>query len=825
MLTDTQPNSNRLTVKVAKELYYSQESMWGIISVEPVKIEGDFEPELNQWNNFVIRGNLPFSVMKGQELDIEVSDAQYDPKYKSNYHEIIRVHVEALNTVDAQQRFLYAIVSEYRANLIVKAYPTSMIIDDIKNNVIDITNIKGIGEHTAGEIKKAIERNKDLGALMVELADLNLTGRMLNKIIEKFGDTTIALYKSKESLYNLCSISGISFKRVDDAAMRRGEDKFGAKRIKAYSEHYFDEIANQGHSWVNERIFLEQAMSDLDVNGKFIRDYMKTDDGKRYFYWQQGDKRISSMRMYDNEKNTLKNLLRLASKYEPPENLNIDKAIKDAEYSLGISYTDEQKEAISESLKHGVFIMNGSAGTGKSTVIRGIVEVLTSIGLTYQAAALSGKASQVLLSRGINSATIHRTFGIGINGADNKPMQDTNTDLDSDDVDLDTTGFDVVIIDESSMVNAQLFSQVLEKIKSGAKLILVGDSGQLSAIGHGDVLRDLLQTGYFKVFELKQIHRQAKDSGIIELASNVRNGEQVCKQSFQGKEAYGSSKDMVLIGYQEKENISLDLEKILRGQAKQIKQQEDIMDYQVVVAMRERGDLSARAINHLAQSIFNDLDKPFVNHNGYDYREGDKVIVKGNSYSIKYYSDLENYYDVKDNFMSEDEVSMHLSSMTTDEEKEKFLDSLPRCKEGDLFNGTMGIIVETYEETEEKPFGEKGKTTKWVLINFEGLGLVAYEQSNLDGIELAYAVTCHRLQGSTIKNVVVVLDYSAYTLLSRQWVYTAITRASKKCVLLAQSSALVKAVATDASGNRQTFLGDMIKTVRSSKGELLTQKV
>ena len=810
MSSEIQQNTNRLKVKVERVLSYKPESMWGIVSVKPTTIEGDFKPELNYWKNFVIKGNIPIAMNKGQEYDIEVTDLKIDSKY-GNFYEIVRIHIEALDTVEAQQRFLQAILSEYQAKIILEAYPDSMIVDDIKNSIVDITELKGIGEATARKIKNEIERNKDLGALMVELADLNPTGRMLNKIVEKFGSSTNALFKAKESLYNLCVVSGMSFTKVDKVALMRGEDKFGDKRIKSYSECCFDEIAKKGHSWVNERVFLEKAIEELDIHGTYIRNYMKSEDGEKNFYWQQGDKRISSMRMYNNERNTLRNLLRLATKYVAPVGFDVDKAIEEAEKKLGLEYTDEQKDTIRESVLHGVFILNGKGGTGKTTVVKGIVEVINAMNLFYTACALSGKASQVLLSKDIDSATIHRTFSIGV-------KKSVDDDDDDDEPLNDKLDYDVVIIDESSMVNASLFSTMLSKLSNGAKVIFVGDSGQLSGIGHGDVLRDLLQTQFFKTVELMEIHRQAKDSGIIELASKIREGVQVCSADKEGMTKYGKNNDMIMVNYKDKEDMPESVERVLRGQAKSIKTSKDLMDFQVVVAMVERGDVSAKAINTLAQSIFNDLNKPAVSHNGYDFREGDKVIVKGNSYTIKYFDDLEHYYDVRDNSMSEGEIQNHLQEMETDEERFEFLDNIPKVNTGDLFNGTMGIIVDVFATIDSKT----QKETLSLIVDFEGLGIKVFQQNELDNLELAYAVTCHRLQGSTIKNVVVVLDYSAYSLLCRQWVYTAITRASKKCVLLVQSSALVKAIGTDASGNRQTFLGDMIREVQKVKGDLET---
>lgn len=792
--------NNRLKATVAKVLYFGD--MWGIISVEPKEIYGEFSPELNHFNNFVIRGAMPFCPNEKQILDIEVSDLQRDPKRNNAaFYEVIRVHMDALDSVESQQRFLSAILSEHRAKLILDAYPDAMIIDDIREGKINLKNIKGIGNSTAQDVKDAIANNKDMGALMAELVDLNLTGNMLKKIVDKFVSSTRALFKVKESLYNLCSISGISFKRVDDAALARGEDREGSKRIKAYSEHYFDEIANQGHSWVNEKVFLKQSLEDLSINANVIRRYMESEDGKEFFYWQQGDQRISSRRMYNNEKTTLKNLLRLKNKYEPIESLNIDGTIANAEDLLGLKYTNEQKEAVKEALKHGVFVLNGKGGTGKSTIIKCIVEVLEASHQIYTACALSGKASQVLLSKGINSGTIHRTFGIGMSNKEKEKI----TGEDTEDMGESYNNVDVFIIDETSMVNAGIFAEITSKMKDGAKVILVGDSGQLSAIGHGDVLRDLLCTDYFPKFELQQIHRQAQDSGIIEVASMIREGKNFIPSNFEGNKSFGKNKDMLVFGYTDKELIPNDLIKVLTGQAKKILEDRDLLDYQVVVAMKERGDLSVRAINILSQSIFNDLDKIFVSHGGYDYRVGDKVIVKGNSYSVDKYDDLDHYENVKlFGFRDEEDEQ---------DNKSAFREEGYSADTGDLFNGTMGIILKI-----ESVYNIKNKKDdEFLIVEFEGFGIRVLEKNELSCIELAYAATCHRLQGSTIKNVVVVLDYSAFALLSRQWVYTAITRASKKCVLMVQSAALAKSINTDSSGNRNTFLGDLIRMVENMK--------
>lgn len=784
--------SYKVKVKAVRVLFPKSEADfngWSIVSVKPVETELGFKMQLNAYANCVVRGNMPMRMIEGQDYELEVTELKSDSKY-GDFYEVVKFKVEELNTIESQQKFLESVIHPTYATAIIKEYPNIMLIDGILDGTLDLTQVHGIGDKIATKIKNTVDKNKDMGALMAELVDLNFTSNMLKRIIDKFGGASLALQKAKDSLYNLCYVSGISFKRVDTVALKRGEDRFGSKRIKAYCEYSFDEIANQGHSWVNERVFLEKSIADLDIIATYVKDYFKTEEGQKYFIWDKEKKRVSSMRMYTNERNTLKHLLRIASTYQSPsEDFDMDESIELAEEKLGLTYTDEQRMAIKESFKHGVFVLNGKGGTGKTTIMRGIVEVFNSLNKTYKAYALSGKASNVLSQNGINSATMHRTFSLGV-----QTEEDDNGIVYLD-------GF---INDESSMVNAGLFATTLAKIPSGSKIIIVGDSGQLSGIGHGDVLRDLLRTKYFPTVELQQIHRQAKDSGIIEVASKIRDGEKFISSSFNGKSVYGINKDMVLFGYQDKEQIPHDLLKILKAQASKTKNPRELMDFQVVVAIKERGDLSAKAVNILAQSVFNDLNKPSVAGGGYDYREGDKVIVKGNSYDITYYDDLAHYDKVEElrgmGILDAEEVTNgHDSNGYT----------------GDLFNGTMGIVKEIIYE-----YDQTGKKIPCLAVEFDGLGLVVLPEKGLDILDLAYAVTCHRLQGSTIKNVIVVLDYSAYNLLSMQWLYTAITRASKKCVVLGQTSAMVKALNTDASGNRQTFLEDLILEVSKQKGAL-----
>jgi exodeoxyribonuclease V alpha subunit len=397
-------------------------------------------------------------------------------------------------------------------------------------------------------------------------------------------------------------------------------------------------------------------------------------------------------------------------------------------------------------------------------MVKGLIDSLGTE--NYMTAALSGKAVNVLSQRGIESATIHRMLGY----KDGQFAHNEDNPLE----------YTVLGIDEMSMNDVSLLLSVLKAVADGTKLILVGDSGQLPAIGYGDVLRDLLATKIFPTYELTQVHRQAAMSGILSLANGIRRGNQVMPYNSSGREVFGELQDQTVISYSNKESIPSDVLKIAKGYLKSnIKQPEDIVDLQIIVPNREKGNLSVRSMNIELQKVFNDISKPFISRNGYDYREGDKVIAQGNTYKLNPFLSVDDYLE-----------KSKIVELAGDNEEEK---------EGktNVYNGTMGVIKATLDKT--------------ALIQFEDIsGLIAIDQNGLDKIDMAYAATVHKLQGSGIKDVIFCLDYGAYKLLSRQLLYTGLTRASRKCVLLCENNAMFTAIQNDASGIRRTFLADII---------------
>lgn len=777
-------------VKVTKWLHYKDG--WGIYGCKVVKSD---EPiKLNSWGNFTIAGNVPTDLIEGKEYSVILGELQVKNDRES--YPIIQVKMEKLNSVKAQQEFLKSIVTEKQYNAIMKVYPKEKILDAIMDAKIDLTKVKGIGNKVILLIKEKIREYRDLGSLITKLSPLGVTMNSIQRIAKEFGSPFTATKEINDSIYNLCKIKGFGFKKVDAYAMNSEENPTSIHRIKACLHYIISEQTKEGHSWISKEDLIEKANELLQIELIHIVEFLDTCNDKPIFKEVTDDEGnayekcvnfheiiningfITITHLYLDEHHTYESLKRLNVNYSPPLMSNVDNTIQQAESELGITYTEEQRLAIKEAMKSGVYVLNGSAGTGKTTILKGIVAICNELKLEYSACALSGKAAQVLASKGIESSTIHRLLkyrGDGFAFDEKTPLP-----------------YDVIILDEASMVNANLWNHLTSAIKTGAKLIIVGDSGQLSGIGHGDVMRDLLDSQYFSGRELKQIHRQAEDSGVIEVAHKVRNGEQLTpyvhkdRTEYSFRDTYGNNKDITLFTFNDREVNTETTKKVIQLQIEKInnlstliEREQAIKDFQVLVANKSSGNLSTVALNKYVQTLYNPdkKDEKSIKHGQYEFKRYDKVIVSGNSYGIPAYELIDDY-------------KLGLPIQFEGEEKPH-----------DLFNGTIGII--DYVDVENN----------CLLVRFEGMEdiLICIDEEHLSDLELAYAITVHRSQGLSIPNVLVAIDFTSFMLLSKQLVYTAITRTSGKCVLIAETGALYRAIKNDSSNSRRTFMRYFLK--------------
>ena len=481
--------------------------------------------------------------------------------------------------------------------------------------------------------------------------------------------------------------------------------------------------------------------------------------------------KIALKRFYDLEKNIMNELLRLqigrikviesdTDEFESelhkdyiPKSFNIgnwETIIRRVEEKQGFTFTDEQKAAIKLSLDNHVMALTGLAGAGKTSTANGICSLYDNYNIL--ACALSGKASvRITEATGLPASTIHRALGYQ-NG---QFMFNKDNKL----------AVDIVLIDEATMINGTLFLSLLEAIPTGAKVIIMGDVQQLTPIGNCQVFADILDSNVLPVVKLTKPHRQALMSGIIPTSIKVANQEQIFGNNFEGNEILGELKDMELDITSSKESMS---DTIINHFQTEMAKYNDIMEVQVCVPMRLKGELSCYNLNTKIQNIYNPkfndskeieilLEKKNEDTKKYLIRVGDKVLNTKNNYKC---TNVEG-------------------------------DTTP------VFNGNIGIV---------KEIEDNGYCT----IDFVGIGEVVFSKTDSKNLELAYACTVHKMQGSGFTSTIVGMDTGSFIMNNSELLYTAITRAKKYCVLVGNNYAISKAIQTKEVKTKQTFLRDML---------------
>lgn len=716
---------------------------FGIFAVNVVETEMWDLIEENPYGNITLKGNMP-DLQIGKTYVAKVSRKK-DPKFGVGY-EVGMIYMKQFTTLEEQRTFLATILTEHQVKSLTDAYPSENLIDLIKTDKLDIRLTKGIGEATIKIIKEKIIENEKYQTAIIKLTgEFGIPYSSVKKLSDKYGSPDLLIEKINNNPYILTEVDGFGFKKVDEMALKMGISKDSKYRILACVEYVLNEESGNGHCWMKVTRLISEAIKLLGLSIDQVKEVINEEANmKRYAI----EGKMIYLREYHKYELQIKeNVVRLLN--APCNHLiqNLEATIESVEEKQGFKFTDEQKTAIEFAIKYNIVIVNGKAGTGKTSVIKGIVEVLRTInGLEYATCALSGKASQrIQESTGLDAYTIHRLYGY------NPQLgwaYDENNHLPKD----------IIILDEASMVNSELFYYVVRAIKDGAKLIITGDTAQLEPIGVGNVLVDLLESNKVPKVELTIVHRQAQKSGILSCANMVREGKKFLDNNEYGSKRLGELKDLYMFSHKSGEEV------FKRVMAISQKFTGDILDFQIIVPMKTRGINCAKKINEECQKLFNqdpkDVDpRNKIERKNVTFLEDDKVIINGNNY------------------------------------------------EKGVFNGTIGIIKYI-----DSTFTKDGEAIGEIVIDFEGVGEIRFTKSEMNKLDLAYAITVHKSQGSQWKFVVFALDYASYVLLNRQLTYTGMTRASKALFMPVELKALQRSIETSKSEERQTFLPEMLKS-------------
>ena len=649
-------------------------------------------------------------------------------------------------------------VGEALAARIVKKFgdDTFRIIEEEPERLAEV---KGISERKAQEIAVQMEEKKDLREALVYLQQYGISNTLAVKIYNTYGMEMYSVMR--ENPYRLAEdVSGVGFRIADEIAGRIGIHTDSDYRIRSGILYTLLQAVGEGHCFLPLELLLRRASELLGVSEENIRPQVDNLIMDRKLV-AKGDAVFAATYYYAelNCANMLRNLNipMLEAENLPAQDMAIRKRLERMAENLSMELDELQLKAVEESIKNGLFILSGGPGTGKTTTINMIIRYFESEGMDIFLAAPTGRAAKRMTeATGFEAKTIHRLLEL------NSALSDDDTRRANFERNQENPlEADVVIIDEMSMVDIQLFQALLKAILPGTRLILVGDVDQLPSVGPGQVLRDLMNSEAFPMVTLEKIFRQAGESDIVVNAHCINKGEQIALDN--------KSRDFFLLERNDVNVIYKHMIQLIREMLPKYVNATPF-DIQVLTPMR-KGSLGCETLNGILQRYLNPAD-PHKKEHSYGntvFREGDKVMQIKNNYQLEW--EIVGRYNI------------------------------PIDKGMGVFNGDMGRVLEINE------------TMSTLLVEFDDGRRVNYPFSGLEELELSYAITIHKSQGSEYPAVILPLLGGPRMLFNRNLLYTGITRA-RNCVTILGSSETVRNMIDNVSENRRyTALESRIREI------------
>jgi exodeoxyribonuclease V alpha subunit len=644
-------------------------------------------------------------------------------------------------------------IGEALAGRIVKRFKedTFRIIEEEPERLAEI---KGISARMAREIYCQFEEKRDMRSAMLFLQQYNISGNLAVKIYSEYGQRMYDILK--ENPYRLAEdISGVGFKTADDIARRIGIGNDSDYRIKAGIMYTLLQASSDGHVYLPEYDLLQRAKALLVAEEEAIRRQLTTLTlEKKIIIRDVGEeKHIYSAVYYYMELNIARMLHDLNIRYEIQLE-NVRRRVKSIEEQFKIELEEQQRTAVAEAASNGFLVITGGPGTGKTTTINAIIKFFESEGLDILLAAPTGRAAKRMTeTTGYEAKTIHRLLELS------KMISEQENRFNFERNELNPLETDVLIIDEMSMVDISLMHALLKAVSVGTRLILVGDVNQLPSVGPGNVLKDIIDSHSFNVVKLSKIFRQAADSDIIVNAHKINDGEHIKLDN--------KSRDFFFLKREEANVIAAVMVNLIKNKLPNYVNATPF-DIQVLTPMR-KGELGVERLNQILQQALNPpaKDKREKEYHETIFREGDKVMQIKNNYQIT--------WEIKNSFGIATQTGTG------------------------VFNGDCGQIREINLFSEH------------MLVEFDDNRLVDYSFSQLEEIELAYAVTIHKSQGSEYPAVILPILDGPKLLFNRNLLYTAVTRA-KSCVTIVGSDTMLQFMINNKNEqNRYSGLCDRIK--------------
>ena len=693
-------------------------------------------------------GKFPI-VGEGEEVEVQ-GEMKNHPKYGAQLV-VSQIMVRKPTTKDQIERYLssglISGVGEVTAHNIVSMFGEDTL-DVIENEPAKLSLVRGVSEAKAMSIALRYNEIRKLQSAVIFLQNYDVSVNMAVKIFDKYQNKTESiLLKNPYKLVE--DIDGIGFRTADKIAMKMGIDPESTFRMRAAVVYLLGEVAEKtgstlcdsedlfkdvclllGVSEDKKREAYEQVVANLVIDG-FVKEYVE--DSLTY---------LSLFKFYKMEKVIAGKLAKMLCS---AENRDVDISFYLSEYErmAGITLHESQKEAIQRAVSSQVVVITGGPGTGKTTIVRAINNILKSMGQKTLLLAPTGRASKRLSeATGDEAKTIHRALDINFKGSQFENAFVLQTDLDCD----------TIIVDESSMIDTYVMYNLVNALSIGMRIVLVGDKDQLPSVGAGNILDDLIKLDMIPVVSLTQIFRQAQESEIVTNAHKINNGEQLQINNKQGdffimnKESQEENLDLII------ELVSKRLPQYLKIEPKDVQ----------VLAPIKAGMLGTTNLNSSLQAILNSKqpNKSEVTIGERLFRVGDRVMQTVNDYEKEWIRNIE-------------------------------------LGKG-VFNGDIGHIEDINQASGE------------TIVLFEDGRRCHYTIADLDELMLSYAITIHKSQGSEFEAVVIPITGGNPAMMTRNLLYTAVTRAKRMVVLVGNLGHISGMIKNNFSVKRKTLLKELI---------------
>lgn len=695
-------------------------------------------PLLNEGQTIKVSGQWMNHPEYGQQLKVE------------SYSEIIPTSVAGIERY-LSSGFIQGI-GPVTAKKLVEKFGADTL-DIIEYNPEKLTEVEGIGEKKAEAISASFQEQRELRNVMVFLQTYGISAGNSVKIYKKYGQDTISIIK--ENPYRLTvDIFGIGFKTADRIAQNLGIDRTSRYRLMAGIKYVLTEYCGSGgHTYLPTEILIEECSRLLDVPGDLLEDACVSLALNKEIAIENvdGGTAVYLMPFYYSELGVSKRMIELSSSAVESLKVDLDSELCDYENETGIELASQQKEAIKCAVEKGVVVITGGPGTGKTTIIKCIINIFEKRGMKVALAAPTGRAAKRMTeATGREAKTIHRLLELGYT-EDEESMVFLKDDS-------DPLEADAVIIDEASMIDILLMNSLLKALVPGTRLIIVGDVDQLPSVGPGNVLRDIIKSGIIPVVYLTEIFRQSSESMIIVNAHRINKGEFPYLNERE--------KDFFFIDSRSQEEALNTILELVGDRIPKFKEGfEPKKHIQILTPMR-KGVCGVYNLNNSIQNMINppSNDKDEKKVRDYVFRTGDKVMQIKNNYNIEW-----------------------VRPGRSDNEGTG------------VFNGDLGYI--------EYIDNENGVLS----VIFDDDRRVLYDFSNIDELELAYAVTVHKSQGSEFPVVIMPAVWGPPMLMTRNLLYTGVTRARELVVIVGSRQVLAGMISNNRIIKRYSGLDSRMK--------------